>query len=547
MYIYKLFLDFISKYPLTIFLYTFFTILTFPLESVLIPQIYSSFFSTIKTNSKPDVFIYFFALIAAVLIVVNISTYITACIEAQMIPEWTGFIMDWIFQNILELYENKMTDIEMGKLIVEISIIPKTVRDLVSEVVNWIFPRAITILIINVYFFYLHWMLGGISVLLLVVFVLMNMFIYKRCAHLAKIDYTMFQDKMQDTQNLLSNSHTIYSMGNVEKEVEEYTKNTRFFTDNYKDKLSCMNTGNLTMSFSVCVTMLALNSMATYLFFKKKISYTELIAIFMTVIYYVPNISVIIGTMPEMIQRYSVLSVVDELVQSLYENYTKRRDPVNEKAEKTIASGEIDIQHLTFGYTPDTPIFKDWSLKIKDKEKIALLGQSGRGKSTLVKLIMGYYPVPVGCIFIDGRDIHEYNLNHLRKQITYVNQNTKLFHTSLYKNICYGNTASKEEVEKVIQDMKIGKVFQNLPKGLDTDVGVDGNKLSGGQRQMVHIIRAVLKRNRIVILDEPTSAMDKDTKVYVLRAIEELAKHSTLLVITHDETITRIVDRVVRI
>ena len=78
-------------------------------------------------------------------------------------------------------------------------------------------------------------------------------------------------------------------------------------------------------------------------------------------------------------------------------------------------------------------------------------------------------------------------------------------------------------------------------------MGVDGNKLSGGQRQMVHIIRAVLKRNPIVILDEPTSAMDKDTKVYVLRAIEELAKHSTLVVITHDETITRIVDRVVRI
>lgn len=547
MYIYQLFLDFISKYPLTIFIYTFFTILTFPLESVLIPQIYSSFFNTVKANSKPDVFLYFFSLIAAVLIVVNLSTYATVCIEAHMIPEWTGFIMNWIFQNILELYENKMTDIEMGKLIVEISIIPKTVRDLVSEVINWIFPRAITILIINVYFFYLHWMLGGLSVLLLVVFVWMNLFIYQRCTHLAKTDYIMFQDKMQDTQDLLSNSHTIYSMGYVQKEVEEYMKNTRRFTDNFKDKLSCMNTGTITMSFSVCVTMLALNSMATYLFFKKEISYTNLIAIFMTVIYYVPNISVIIGTIPEMIQRYSTLSVVDELVQSLYENYTKRRDPANEKAERTIASGEIVIQNLTFGYTPDAPIFKDWSLKIKDKEKIALLGQSGRGKSTLVKLIMGYYPVPDGCIFIDGRDLHDYNLNHLRKQITFVNQNTKLFHTSLYQNICYGNGASKEQVEQVIQDMQIDKVFQNLSQGLDTDVGVDGNKLSGGQRQMVHIIRAVLKRNRIVILDEPTSAMDKDTKAYVLRAIEELAKNSTLLVITHDETITRIVDRVVRI
>lgn len=275
----------------------------------------------------------------------------------------------------------------------------------------------------------------------------------------------------------------------------------------------------------------------------KKISFTNLIAIFITVIYYLPCIITINSTMPDLIHYYGTLRAVDNFVEDLY-NINLNNNNIIAKNKIKINNGSIDIVNLNFGYK-GTNLFNNFNLSIKDKDRVAIIGKSGNGKSTLIKLIMGYYKINNNNIFIDGTDINNYDLNDLRSQISYVNQNNKLFNTSLLENIQYGNNKSKEEIILTCKRMNIYNIFKNLKDGLNTQVGVDGNNLSGGQRQMVHILRCIFKRNKIIILDEPTSAIDKDNKINIINAIKELCNNNTLILITHDHSILKLVNRVI--
>ena len=551
MYIYKLFVEFIYKHPWTIVFYFICTLLAYPLESIVLPQLYSHFFNSIKqvTNQNATIFFYFLRLIAVVLVVVNVANYMTVHIEAILIPEWTGFIMDWIFQNTVEIYENKMTDIELGKMILDISVIPKTMREFITDLVTWFFPRFFSVLAINLYFGWLNWKLGLVSFVLFAVYLSSSIFVLNKCSVLAQSDYGLYENKMQLTQDRLSNTFSIYSAGNTQREIENYQLDTKNFMKVYKEKMFCLNQSVVLTSFFTILTLLTIDGYAAYLFMTKELSYTNFLAVVMTVMYYIPNVAVIGSSIPDIIQKFSILTVVDEMVKTLYANYTNKKVLASTNPERRLKTGTIVVDDLTFSYSPEiSPIIKHYKMSVKDKENVALVGPSGSGKSTLIKLLMGYFPVEKGKIWIDGTDISEYNLSDLRKQITYVNQNTKLFNMSVLENICYGNDdCSREQVQQVINRTKIGGIFENLGDGLDTNVGVDGNKLSGGQRQMVHILRAIMKKNPIVILDEPTSAMDVNIKVAIIHAIRELAHNSTLIVITHDESVLSVVDRIIRI
>ena len=158
---------------------------------------------------------------------------------------------------------------------------------------------------------------------------------------------------------------------------------------------------------------------------------------------------------------------------------------------------------------------------------------------------MGYYKVPDNSIFIDNVDINNYNLSDLRGQISFVNQNNKLFNISILENIQYGNDLTKDEILEICVRLNIDNIFKNLENGLDSNVGVDGDNLSGGQRQMIHFLRCIGRKNKIIILDEPTAAIDKENTINVVKAIEELGKNNTVILITHDDSILHIVDRIV--
>lgn len=545
MYILKIFNSYFANNKKTILLYILFTILSFPLESIAIPQLYSNFIEILNNNTKKEVFIKYLIIITIILCIIHFSNAITSYIESYMIPDMNEFIINYIFSNLLKKYESNFDDIELGRIISHLSTIPGIIKDVVSELCVWIFPRFLTIIFINIYFLYINWKLGLASTILIVIFFYINFKLFGSCTTLSTERQHLFENINQYTQDKLSNTFSIYSTGSLHNEIKNYEADTRKYTQKATDSFMCLNKSNIFSSILIIIIFIVLNGISIYLFLQKIISYNSLITILIIIIYYLPCIVTINSSLPTIISCYGSLNGVDDFLKDLYETHNKAQLMNNLSTIKLI-NGNIIINNLNFGYN-NTKLFNNFYLTIKNKDKIAIIGQSGNGKSTLIKIIMGYYKIPNNVIYIDNKDINEFNLNDLRKQISYVNQNSKLFNKTVLENIQYGNNTSKDEIIKLCEKIKIDHIFASLKNGLDTNVGIDGNNLSGGQRQIVHILRCICQKNKIVILDEPTSAIDKDNTKNIINIINELGQNSTLILITHDESILSMVNRVVKL
>jgi ATP-binding cassette, subfamily B, bacterial len=196
--------------------------------------------------------------------------------------------------------------------------------------------------------------------------------------------------------------------------------------------------------------------------------------------------------------------------------------------------GEVLIDNITFAYLGRAPVVKDLSLKIPAGKTIAVVGSTGSGKSTLVKLLLRLYEVEIGAIALDGIDIKDLKLTDLRQCIGLVSQDVFLFHGTVTENIAYGNPKATET--EIIEAAKIAEAHEfimQLPQGYETIVGERGQKLSGGQRQRIAIARAVLKDPPILILDEATSAVDNETEAAIQKSLERITVNRTTIAIAH--------------
>jgi len=212
----------------------------------------------------------------------------------------------------------------------------------------------------------------------------------------------------------------------------------------------------------------------------------------------------------------------------------------------SVTAGDIAFEHVTFHYGGHAkPLYRDFSLRIAAGEKVGLVGRSGSGKTTFVKLVQRLYDVTGGRISIDGRDIATATQASLRANIAIVQQEPVLFHRSLAENIAYGRPgASQVEIERVARLANAHDFIARLPKGYGTLVGERGVKLSGGERQRVALARAFLADAPILILDEATSSLDSESEALIQEAMERLMVGRTAIVIAHRLSTVRAMDRI---
>ncbi|QQR38684.1 ABC transporter ATP-binding protein [Devosia rhizoryzae] len=210
-----------------------------------------------------------------------------------------------------------------------------------------------------------------------------------------------------------------------------------------------------------------------------------------------------------------------------------------------IGAGAIAFDHVTFQYgSHATPLYRDFSVRIAPGERVGLVGHSGSGKTTFVKLIQRLYDINKGAITIDGQNIADVQQSSLRGQIAIVQQEPILFHRTLADNIAYGRPgASHAAIEEAARQANAHDFIESLPKGYETMVGERGVKLSGGERQRVAIARAFLADAPILILDEATSSLDSESEVLIQQAMERLMDGRTTLVIAHRLSTVRALDR----
>ncbi len=234
--------------------------------------------------------------------------------------------------------------------------------------------------------------------------------------------------------------------------------------------------------------------------------------------------------------------------ESVFESLDEPGEPDGGKVPLERARGRIEYRHAGFAYEgAGTEALRDFSIEIPAGSHVAFVGRSGSGKSTLVSLLARFYDLSSGGILLDGRDIREYRLADLRRQLSIVSQDVVLFDDTIANNIAYGGLAgrSRADVERAAEAAHVTEFAAGLPEGLDTRVGERGLLLSGGQRQRIAIARALLKDAPVLVLDEATSALDTDSERRIQSALARLMRGRTTLVVAHRLSTVERADRIV--
>jgi ABC-type multidrug transport system fused ATPase/permease subunit len=209
-------------------------------------------------------------------------------------------------------------------------------------------------------------------------------------------------------------------------------------------------------------------------------------------------------------------------------------------------TGAISFQHVAFGYDPDAPVLKDVTFAVEAGQKLGVVGTTGGGKSTVVCLIPRFYDVDAGHVLIDGVDVRQYTKESLRGQVGFVLQDTVLFHGTIKSNIAYGRTgASDAQIVEAAMLANAHDFISAMPHGYDTLVGERGLTVSGGQRQRIGIARAIIRNCPILILDEPTAALDTESERLVMEGLSKLMRGRTVITIAHRLSTIRDADKII--
>lgn len=255
---------------------------------------------------------------------------------------------------------------------------------------------------------------------------------------------------------------------------------------------------------------------------------------------FLSNISSIINIWPAFTQGADAVSSVTEILRSPKVEQESTRETVKD------VRGEIEFRNVSFHYDDDDrPVLNGLNLTIHAGETVALVGESGGGKSTLVNMMTGFYQPTDGTVLIDGKPMSSVNLKSYRKHLAMVPQTSVLFAGTIRENITYGlPTISEDRLQEILDAACLRDVIAELPHGLDTSVGEHGGKLSGGQRQRISIARAMIRNPRIILLDEATSALDTVSEKHIQQAIENLSKGKTTVIVAHRLSTIKNADRV---
>ena len=389
--------------------------------------------------------------------------------------------------------------------------------------------------------FWIEWRLACVVAILIPIFVLIVMNRRKNMTEASARVKVKLASINSDIESSLSGVRTSKAFANEEVEKDRFTRSNDVYLLARQEFYKAMGTFNASQEFFMCIMPVAVIGFGGWLIMKGELNYIDLITFtlfvntFITPIRKLANFAEVFTNGTAGLKRFCEIMDMEPQV---------REKP--DAKPLVVTEGRIDMDHVSFSYQNGIPVIQDLDLHVAPGEKIAIVGHSGGGKTTLCQLIPRFYDVTGGSIRIDGTDIRDVKKISIRENVGIVQQDVFIFADTILENIRYGRPgASIEEVHRAARQAEIYDVIMEMPDQFETYVGERGTKLSGGQKQRVAIARIILKDPKILILDEATSALDTITEEKIQRSFDELSRGRTSLVIAHRLATVRDADRII--
>lgn len=538
-----LFGEFMKKNTRHFILYIICILFSYPIETIVIPTLYGKVFDIVKDVSKLFDLKVLFVMILLCWAISRIANCGITYLQSYIVPNYYMYFRTYLYKNILEKYKKEFKQIDTSDIIIKSIEIPACSKDLLLQMVETIIPMSISICFIVGYLCNVSRKLGLAAIVAVILVILSIIYQQRDCSNKYVKSYEYYKKVNEVLNDKLQNMLSIYTSSNIKKEIDA-NENVEYLYKT-KDTTSMLCVANMkSIIIVISIMTYGVLLLQNYTEFRQgKYLSGIFIANVMIITDFLGYIESIANEIPTISYNCSVIRNEIKYIRFISDN-----TPSPEIVDKQIIkSGHISFKDIVFGYSDNKKIFKNFNLEVQPNTTLAVIGKSGSGKSTLIKLLLGFYNVESGTIRIDGHNIDELDVNVLRSSISYVNQNTNLFKDNVMANIKYGTKATDKDVEDIISQYELWDIFNGMEKKLQTDVGILGNNLSGGQKQIVIILRALLNKNsHILLMDEPTSAVDIEHKKIIMNLIKKI-KTKTIIMITHDENVMNDVDKVVYI
>ena len=447
-------------------------------------------------------------------------------LEQNVVFDMRSNVYKALNQLSINFFENRSTGELMSRVNDDVNYVERIFIDGVEQVVTAI----LTLTGITIILFYLHWKLALVA-LLPIPLLIWGASIYTKKAHSLYHKVRESAAKMNSRlQDSISGIREIFAFNRQSHEISLFEKKSREYCN------SNLKVMSLWAIYSPAMMFLGSLGTALILLYGKELIYNNEITIGSLVafigylaLFYTPINQ--LHSVNHMLQHALASS---ERIFEIIDRQPDVKEIPNAFLPTTNMRGEIEFQEVTFAYTQNKPVIKNLSLNISSGNKIALVGHTGSGKSTLIKLLLRFYDTDLGKITIDNHNIKELKISYLREQIGLVSQDPYLFNGTVAENILYGNVeANHEQMRKAAIAAHADDFVKGLPEEYDTRIGERGVKLSGGEKHRIAIARTLLKDPPILILDEATASVDTETELKIKEALSSLMARRTTILIAH--------------
>lgn len=540
--VYDLYTEFVKEHWKSYILYLI-TFISLPLQSVAMPHYYGEIINSLKdanlARSK-----YLFTVLLGIWILIQGFSIGISFVDNYIVPKFHAYIRQYFFDLIVNRYNQNYQELKIGTILTKLIKLPWILDDITNQIQRFLITNSILIISNFVYLFRHHYSLGFMYLgCIAVVFVMARLYFNTCNANIKKVE-NLFDDCHEEIEDTLQNLLSIYTARKIPDEksrIADINEQTR--KEQYNAGI-CNRKFRIYFSIVNIFLFLALNYVAYRLYISGKIQVAALVSIFILNYTILGSLMGLYESSKDFMSLKSHVELIETFIAELPSNVD------NNKKQKIPNPEKLEIIFKDVDYKPPTSevkILEKFNLRIYPRQKIALIGRSGNGKTSAINLILGVKQFQGGDIFINGMSIKDIDIDDLRKHIVYIPQHPKLFNRTLEENLLYGlpKEVKIEDIFKFMNDNGLTEIEKIFRSRLHEKVGKTGGNLSGGQRSLVWLLRAVMKPCSMIIGDEITQSLDEESTRHVSKMIDILSRDKTILVITHNLDMATTFDRII--